>query len=350
MTARLSGFAGRARQAVPTTARHWVQPIEGSPNLPLHVKPVADVDLAAWATQHAAAVDQWLFRYGAVLFRGFRVNMETFGIVATALAGTALAYRERSSPRTELGPGVYSSTEYPADQPIPLHNENSYQHTFPARLVFGCIQPPQRGGVTPLADCRRLLAHIDPAILAEFTRRGVCYTRTYSDGGTSLGMSWQESFQLNSRGEVNAYCRSAGIEAQWLPYGRLRTRQVRPAVAMHPDTRERVWFNHAAFFHVSTLESSLGDGLRNQVGVAHLPSNTYYGDGAEIERETLAAIRRAYAHETVSVPWQRGDVLLVDNLLVAHGREPFTPPRRVVVSMARELTHADLPPVEGRTP
>ncbi len=333
-------FPGGTRQSVPSSARDWVRPVTGSPRLPLMVAPVADVDLAAWGTRHASTVDGWLREHGAVLFRGFDVRFADFAAVAAALAGTALAYRERSSPRTELGAGVYSSTDYPADQPIPLHNENSYQRVFPARLVFGCVVEPGSGGATPLADCRRVLARIDRAVLRAFRERGVCYARAYSDG---VGMSWQEAFQETERAKVDDYCRRAAITARWRPDGGLRTRQVRPAVATHPHTGEPVWFNHAAFFHVSTLDPAVRDGLLAQVGEADLPSNTYYGDGAPIEPAMLAGIRAAYAAETVAVPWRQGDVLLVDNLLVAHGRDPFTPPRRVVVSMAGELRHEDLP-------
>jgi alpha-ketoglutarate-dependent taurine dioxygenase len=159
-------------------------------------------------------------------------------------------------------------------------------------------------------------------------------------------MTWQEAFQETDRGRVEDYCRAAGIELSWRPNGVLRTRQVRPAVAVHPRTREPVWFNHAVFFHVLSLAPVLREMLLGQVVEADLPSNTYYGDGGPIEPETIAALRDAYAAELVTVPWREGDVLLVDNVLVAHGREPFTGPRRVVVSMAGTLRHDGLPSFE----
>lgn len=65
-----------------------------------------------------------------------------------------------------------------------------------------------------------------------------------------------------------------------------------------------------------------------------LPFNTYYGDGSPFEAATLDEIRAAYQQETVSFPWQAGDILMVDNMLAAHGREPYTGQRQVLVAMA----------------
>lgn len=343
MTTAQAGFARGRRQEVPASSADWVRPAAGG-GLPLEVHPSADVNLAAWALAHSGQVSSWLARHGAVLFTGFGIGLDEFPRVAAALAGPAVEYCERSSPRTQLVPGVYTSTDHPADQPIALHNENSYQCSFPARLVFCCLEPAERGGATPLADCRRVLARIDPAVVAAFRRRGVRYVRNY---GRGVGLSWQEAFQETSPARVTEYCRARSIAPEWRLPGELRTVQVRPATAVHPVTRQEVWFNHAAFFHVSSLEPGLAAALLEQFGEAGLPANTYYGDGGRIEPETLAGIRAAYASETVAVPWRRGDILLIDNLLVAHGREPFAGRRRVIVSMAGTVDRADLPTHAG---
>jgi hypothetical protein len=63
-------------------------------------------------------------------------------------------------------------------------------------------------------------------------------------------------------------------------------------------------------------------------------ANTYYGDGSPIEPKVLDQLRAAYNAETVSFPWQKGDLLMLDNMLVAHGRSPFVGPRQILVGMA----------------
>jgi alpha-ketoglutarate-dependent taurine dioxygenase len=102
----------------------------------------------------------------------------------------------------------------------------------------------------------------------------------------------------------------------------------------HPETGEMIWFNHATFFHVSTLEKDIREKLIRELGEENLPTNTYYGDGCPIEDSVLEALREAYQAEKVAFPWKRGDVLLLDNMLVAHGRNPYVGPRRICVTMS----------------
>jgi len=340
MTGTWGGRPVARRQPVPVLARDWVKPDVSAGTLPLMVRPMADVDLATWASANAPTVDAWLTEHGAVLFSGFGTGLDSLPAVAAALAGPPAPYQERSSPRTEVAPGVYTSTDHPADQRIPLHNENSYQHRFPSRLVFCCLTAPGWGGATPLADCRRVLARIDPAVVSAFRAGGVRYVRNYAAG---LGLPWQEAFQETDRGRVEAYCAENDLTAAWQPGGGLRTEAIRPAVGVHPASGAETWFNHAAFFHVTSVAPQVAAAMREQLGEAGLPSNTYYGDGAPIGAEALAAIRGAYAAQTALVSWRQGDVLLIDNLLVAHGREPFGGSRRVVVSLAGSLSHRALP-------
>jgi alpha-ketoglutarate-dependent taurine dioxygenase len=157
------------------------------------------------------------------------------------------------------------------------------------------------------------------------------YVRNFGDG---LGLPWQTVFQTSERGVVEEHCRRNGILVEWKEGGRLRTRAVRPAVSRHPRTGELTWFNHATFFHVTTLDPTTGGALLEEFGEEDLPSNTRYGDGSAIEPETLEELRDAYRRELVSFPWEAGDVLMLDNMLVAHGRAPYEGTRRVLVAMA----------------
>jgi alpha-ketoglutarate-dependent taurine dioxygenase len=141
---------------------------------------------------------------------------------------------------------------------------------------------------------------------------------------------------------VEQYCHENDIQWEWKDGNRLRTRQVRPAVARHPRTGEMVWFNHATFFHVSTLEPTIRETLLAEFKEEDLPNNTYYGDGSPIESAVLDELREAYQQEMVPIAWQERDILMLDNMLTAHARAPFVGPRKVLVAMADLFTRDDL--------
>jgi alpha-ketoglutarate-dependent taurine dioxygenase len=135
-----------------------------------------------------------------------------------------------------------------------------------------------------------------------------------------------------------------GDTADTADTGRLRTRHVRPAVARHPRTGETVWFNQANVHHPSSLPPALRESLLAVAADRDFPMdmNACYGDGTPIPDEDIAAVRRACEEENVLFPWRQGDVLVVDNMLVAHGRSPFSGPRKIVVLMAESETRTGL--------
>jgi hypothetical protein len=156
-----------------------------------------------------------------------------FAAAATALAGPALPYLERSTPRTELAHGIYTSTEYPADQHIPFHTEMSYTRSWPMKIGFLSLIVAATQGETPIADSRRVYERIPAAIRETFERLGVMYVRNYTPW---MDLPWQNVFQAETRAEVDEFCRATGIEDDWISNDHLRTRQVCQGVATHPVT------------------------------------------------------------------------------------------------------------------
>jgi alpha-ketoglutarate-dependent taurine dioxygenase len=316
--------------------------LPGDKKLPLVVKPVVKgVGLVEWAKGNREFVEKNLSEFGGILFRGFNVGgVGEFQGFARAVSDTdLLEYRERSSPRSQVADNVYTSTDYPADQPIFLHNENSYQHTWPLKIFFFCVMAAERGGETPIADVRRIFERIDPEVRRRFVEKKWMYVRNFDD---RFGLPWQTVFQTDDRQVVEDYCRRNHIIAEWRDGDRLRTRAVREVAAKHPRTGEDVWFNHATFFHVTTLEPTIRDAFLLEFKDEDLPNNTYYGDGTPIEPEVLDALRAAYRAETVAFPWQEGDILMLDNMLAAHGRAPYAGQRKILVAMTEPLSREGL--------
>jgi len=311
--------------------------------LPLVVEPDGSgTGLLDLASRNRAGLRQRLLHHGGILFRGFPgAAPESFRGLMSALSGEPLPYVERSSPRHEVGDRVYTSTDHPAAQEIFLHNEQSYNLTWPLRIAFYCDQAPGAGGGTPIADCRRVLRRISEATRDRLEERSYCYARHF---GGALGLNWREAFQTDDRATVERYCEDHGISHAWGPRDTLTTRQIRPVSARHPMSEETTWFNHLLFFNVRLFDPGTVKALMS-LGKENLPNNTYYGDGSDIEPEVVEELRAAYLAEKVVVPWRQGDMLLLDNMLTAHARESFTPPRRIIVAMTEPHTAAD----KGRT-
>ena len=314
---------------------------EGQP-VPCLVQPkVQGIDIVSWAGGHKSEIEDKLATHGGLLFRGFDVSdpgiLEKLIIV---ISGELLTYKERSSPRVAVAGNIYTSTEHPQDQHIFLHNENSYQKIWPMKLFFMCAIAPQARGETPIADCRNILQNIDPEVIARFEEKRFQIVRNYHFG---IGLPWTTVFGTQDRDEVDAYCADHDIQTKWKRDGSLRTITIRNATAHHPKSGEKVWFNHGTFFHVTTLEPELATRLQQQLAPEDLPTNTFYGDGTPIEADVLDHIRQVYQEETILFPWQKGDVLLLDNMLCAHGRSPFEGERRILVAMAEAMSAAQLP-------
>lgn len=328
-------FRGAGRKPVKLSPEELIKTgfLDARGALPLLIQPsIKEVSPAVWAGNNREFIEAQLLAHGAILFRDFKIDtVERFEEFARAVSPQLLDYRERSSPRSEVSRGIYTSTDHPADQSIHFHNEQSYTHSWPMKLWFYCVKPAEQGGATPIADGRKVFQRLDPQITERFRRKRAMYVRNYVGG---MGLSWETAFQTTDKTAVENYCRTVGIDYLWKDDGQLRTRQIFDNIVRHPQTGEMVWFEHVAFFHISSLEPAVRDAIRAEFAEADLPFNTFYGDGSKIEASVLDEIREAYRAESISFSWQENDLLLIDNVLTSHSREPYVGARKILVAMA----------------
>jgi alpha-ketoglutarate-dependent taurine dioxygenase len=291
-----------------------------------------DLDLAEWAEACREDVEARLLEHGALLFRGFEVDsLSRFERFAATIAGEL--YGDYGDlPREEISGKVYGATVYPEDKAILFHNEASHTRFWPLKIFFHCQEASPVGGETNLVDCRDIHDTLDPAVRERFRDRGLIYARCFNPG---LDVSWQEYFRTTRREDVESQCRRDGIQCEWVGEDGLRTRQWRPAIARHPQTGAPVFFNQIQLHHTACLDPALRESLSSILAEKNWPRNVFYGDGARIEDDLMREIAALYARRAVAVAWKRGDVLLVDNMLTAHGRSPYQGRRKIAVAMGQ---------------
>ena len=289
-------------------------------------------DPVAWAARHRAELHRAVDTHRAVLVRGLGLREAgTAGAVHRQLATTLMTEREAFATRWTYEPGVYSSSKWPPNQPMCMHHELSYALEFPSRMQFACLSAPASGGATAVADAAVVLAALPADLVEQFERAGWLLTRSYND---EIGIGWAEAFGTAERAEVEAYCARNLISATWTADGGLRTSQRRPAVVTDPRTGERLWFNQIAFLNEWTMAPEVREYLTDVYGRDGLPFNTFFGDGTAITEDVVQVINKTYDSVTRVQPWQDGDLLLVDNLRMAHSRLPYEGAREVLVAMA----------------
>lgn len=307
--------------------------------LPLVIQPTMEgVNLASWASSNREYLSRELAKHGGILFRNFSIDSPAkFEAFAHAVS-SELFDEYGDLPREDAGQKVYSSTPYPNDKSILFHNESSHMHRWPMKIWFYCVKAAEVGGATPIIDCRKLYQELDPKIIARLTEKKLLYVRNFIDG---LDVSWQQFFQTSNRSSVEAYCQRAGIDFEWKGENRLMTRQLCQAVARHPQTHEMLFFNQIQLHHISCLDAAVRESMQEMFKAEDLPRNVYYGDGTPLEDSVVDEISALYEKLAVRFQWQATDVIMLDNMMVAHARDPFEGTRKILVAMAEIASNKD---------
>ena len=299
--------------------------------LPLIMEPASDqVDLAEWVRNNRAEVDQKSAKHGGILFRGFGLkDARAFQDVAAALTNELFAdYGDL--PKESLAEKVYASTPYPEDKMILYHNESSHMSSWPSKINFFCMIVAKEGGATPIVDCRKVYNSLDPTVRDAFTNKGLTYIRNFCEG---LDVSWQRFFSTEDKAVVEDHCRQAGTTCEWTGKNNLRISQRCRGVLRHPVTGEMSFFNQVQLHHVHCLDKETLDAMLSIFSREDLPRDVTYGDGTPIEDSVMDHIGEMYEKHAVRFQYQPGDMVSLDNMLVAHARDPFSGPRKIVVAL-----------------
>ncbi|MBX8488538.1 TauD/TfdA family dioxygenase [Pseudomonas cichorii] len=312
--------------------------LDPASSLPVVIEPVeAGLEPLAWAAENRESIEALLCRHGAILFRGFGLDsVPLFESFAEALSpGLHGGYGDL--PKKEGGRNVYRSTPYPEREMILYHNESSHLESWPRKQWFYCELPSKVGGATPLVDIRQMLLQLPGEVVEKFERKALRYIRTFTSG---VEPSWQSFFGTDKPEVAEARCREQGTAFEWLDADTLQIHTHCPAVIRHPVTGQAAFFNQVQLHHPFCLGEEMREDLFDMFGEGRLPRMVSYGDGTPIEDEVMALIGEAYEACAVRFQWQKGDLIMLDNMLAAHARDPYEEPRLIAVAMG-EMTTRD---------
>jgi len=302
----------------------------GEGTLPLLVSPkMSGVDIISWAKDNRPLIDEKLARHGAIAFRGFSLGsvdqFREFAEIVIDELNDSPEHTPIEREKTVLRPGFY-----PSDDRLTWHNEKAYAPVWPGKIMLGCEAPAPEGGVSLIIDSRRMVKEMDPEIRARFRELGVMYSRNYSQ---NIGRSWQTIFDTDSKADVEARCRRDGVAFEWRPEDGLRTRKVLPAISVHPETGEEVWFNQVQHWHSTSLEPNTRASMRELLGEEGMPRNSFFGDGSIIDDEIIFELNTLSEKIDAGFLLERGDAILIDNMLAAHGRTAYRGERKIMVAL-----------------
>ncbi|GEM_PF-34999 len=287
--------------------------------------------VSAWVQENLAKLQSEMAEHGAILFRGFPlVSDQDFDAFIQFFGLKNFTYTDSLSNavrrnRTER---VFTANEAPAHIAIYLHHEMAQTPIYPSGLFFFCEHAAAIGGATPLCRSDILLRQLEelvPEFVEACAAKGVKYTNTMPDEEdlqSGQGRSWRSTLNADTKTAAEEKLRSLGYQWEWSPENNLRvTTPVLPAVRTLDDGR-RVFFNQliAAF-----------QGWQDKRNVAQ--KSICFGDGSPIDLQAMATAIELAEGLSYDLAWQTGDVALVDNSLVMHGRRPFEGERRVLASL-----------------
>jgi alpha-ketoglutarate-dependent taurine dioxygenase len=323
-------------------------------------------ELLDWITENTTWREEQLHRAGAVLFRGFSAlrTAEDFSEVAQRMAPEILDYAGGTTPRSAVTGKIVTSTDAPRHVVIGLHQEMSYLAPSPAfpdptpdKVMFFCETAPGGGGQTPIADMRAVYRKLPRELIDRFVSRGglVLHRKLPTEKRYGFEVTWSTAFGTSDRAEMERIAKQNGWHMTWAEDGGLQiTHGASPVVLNHRVTGDKVWFNQAHLLHKSVapwtsawLGPSLPQRLRARMLQPFIRNRFFYhcthADGSEIALADLDCIRRVITEEMVLFDWQRGDVLLIDNKLVAHGRQPYEPPRKIFAALLADIPRRPRP-------
>jgi hypothetical protein len=225
---------------------------------------------------------------------------------------------------------VFHTTPYPKNDEILFHNESAHQRSAPRLLFFCCLAPASSGGETPISDGVAALDLLPACLLRRLRDRGLRYKRCFRPG---LDVDWRSALGTANREAVEAKCAADGLAFDWMQDGGLAIECGVPALAWSLGCGEALC-HQVALFHPCFLPPEVRELMVQAYGDDGLPRNISFGDGAPMPDADAWALHDASLKSAFVFAWRRGDILILDNFRMAHGRRRYCGKRVHFVMMS----------------
>jgi len=310
-------------------------------SFPLCIKPTTEVlssdplELAKWAASESSGLESLVKRHGAILLRGFGASLATpesfCAFIEDGIQLPNFPYALGNAVRTAIvRDRVFTANESPPDKPIPWHHELAQTPVYPERILFYCDFPASQGGETPILLSTAVYANIEqkhPDFLEKLGRVGVVYSRimtAHDRPSSAIGRGWWGTFGAKTKEEAEKALSKRGYNYEWLPEDKLREiSPVLDAVKKVQGSGKHAFFNQMV---------AVWNGWKDEFNTPE--DCVRFGDGSKLDPVVMGDVTEILDQHKVSIPWEKGDILYIDNMQVQHSRAPFVGKRKVLASLA----------------
>ncbi|MEV0257602.1 TauD/TfdA family dioxygenase [Streptomyces sp. NPDC050732] len=269
---------------------------------------------AGFAELYEAGLDQLLADAGHLLIRGFDPGVEEFNELV-----------RRYSSRTTLDPartfhGDAAQKVDSGHDPIGLHLENGATPFAPDLLWFHCVKAARSGSETTVCDGFRVWDALSERSRELFTAQPVKYTRNVPKE------MWQR---------LAAHLAGGGLHPAQMEVSSLYALANDGADATFTEEADgSLTYTYTVYVAHPTRWSTRTAWANSLLG----PSFNYeapeirFADGSPIPDAVIAEYSEVTEAVTEEIAWQDGDIVLIDNSRVMHGRRAITDPDRTILN------------------